>query len=1150
MTTTSRQNNLILNQDWTRIYQTFRNADFKSYDFENLRRVIITYLRENYPEDFNDYIESSEYLALIDAVAFLGQSLAFRIDLASRENFIELAETKESVLRIARMLSYNAKRNIAAKGLLKFTSVTTTEDILDSNGRNLQQQIISWNDPTNTNWLEQFILVLNSAMADNTEFGRSQGSAIIQGTSTEQYRFRTTSTDVPIYSFSKTVSGRGMLFEIFSTAFKNSETIYEEPPVPGNQPGFVYKNDGTGPGSPNTGFFFMFKQGTLALADFGIGVPTPNEKIAIDAADINNDDVWLFSLNSAGAQQTEWSKVSALSGNNIAYNSLSQNIRNIYSITTKENDTIDLVFADGVYGNLPQGSFRIFYRTSNGLSYTISPNELRGINIGISYLNKSGVEHTLTVGLALQSTVANSAASESIDSVRTNAPAVYYTQNRMITAEDYNLAPLSSSQNIIKIKSINRTSSGISRNFDIIDASGKYSSINAFCDDGYIYKQESEETLEFKFDSRIAVINFVRQNIESKFADADVYNFYFTKFDKILFTDSNTVWQSVTSSTPTGYFKNIIDNTLLKVGTYSTSSLKYLLTGALIKFVAPAGYHFMPNGTLVAGLPDQPGATTFKWTKVVSVVGDGTNAGRGILTNGLGAVKFSDNIPTGAVANRIVPRFVNDLDIALETEIVNQCSQNLNFGLRYESITSTWKIITSSNINLVNDFGLGKAGDVTNTNADSSWLVAFVKESDRYVVKIRLLSYVFGSISQNRFYFDTNEKRYNDQLGSVVKDQVKILGINTGSNFVTELRQDLAFEISDTIKFDDGYESTSEIKLSFQDSDDDGVIDNPDAFEQIVGVDTELNYLFFKETVDQYGTTTYQLVDNSNNSILIREKESVVDFTDTVTYPDGQLIYFYTVDEDAVKIVNRTTNTFDLDRSYRANVGRNSLKFQYIHNASVDRRIDPSSSNIIDIFMLTKSYDEAFRIYLAGGSTVAPEPPSTDSLRITFGSNLSAIKSISDEIIYHTVKYKVLFGATANPQLQATFKVVKNSGQSINDNDLKVRVISAINAFFDINNWDFGDRFYMGELTTYILNSTAPDISNIVICPKQSSQSFGSLFEIQSRADEILISGATVADVEIVTAITAAEIGVNANRIINNTGTSGINSSTSGSYGY
>ena len=164
MTTTTRQNNLILNEDWTRIYQTFKNADFKSYDFENLRRVIITYLRENYPEDFNDYIESSEYMALIDAVAFLGQSLAFRIDLASRENFIELADRKESVLRLARMLSYNAKRNVAATGLLKFSTVTTTEDILDSNGKNLAQQIISWNDPTNTNWLEQFITVLNLSL--------------------------------------------------------------------------------------------------------------------------------------------------------------------------------------------------------------------------------------------------------------------------------------------------------------------------------------------------------------------------------------------------------------------------------------------------------------------------------------------------------------------------------------------------------------------------------------------------------------------------------------------------------------------------------------------------------------------------------------------------------------------------------------------------------------------------------------------------------------------------------------------------------------------------------------------------------------------------------------------------------------------------
>lgn len=1134
MTTTSRQNNLILNQDWTRIYQTFKNADFKSYDFENLRRVIITYLRENYPEDFNDYIESSEYLALIDAVAFLGQSLAFRIDLASRENFIELAETKESVLRIARMLSYNAKRNVAASGLLKFTSVTTTEDIIDSNGKNLAQQIISWNDPTNTNWLEQFILVLNSAMADNTEFGRSQGSATIQGIPTEQYRFRTNGTDVPLFSFSKTVAARGMSFEIVSTAFKNSENIYEEPPVPGNQLGFVYRNDGTGPGSANTGFFLMFKQGTLELADFSIDVPTTNEKIAVDAANINNNDVWLFSLNAAGVQLEEWTKVSNLIGNNIAYNSVSQDVRNIYAINTKENDTIDLVFADGVYGNLPQGAFRVFYRTSNGLSYTIYPNELRGINIGITYVNKQGVEHTLTVGLALQSTVANSAASEDIDTIRTNAPAVYYTQNRMVTAEDYNLAPLSSSQNIVKIKAINRTSSGISRNYDIIDASGKYSSVNVFCDDGYIYKEESEDVLTFKFDNRIDIINFIRRSVEPAFTNADVYNFYFTKFDRILFTDSNIVWQSVTTTTPTGYFKNVVDNSLLKVGTYSTNSLKYLFPGALIKFVPPTGKAFK-KGAIVDVNAADPEQTDRIWTKVVKITGDGTNAGRGLLPNGLGAIVFSDVVPTGAIASRIVPRFVNDLSNALETEIVNQTFQNLNFGLRYDMITSDWKIITASNINLVNNFNLGKAGDTTNTNVDSSWIVAFVKELDKYVVRIRKLGYFFGSISQNRFYFDSNEKKYNDQLGNVVKDQIKVLNINTTFNFIDPLKQDIPFEISDAIKFDDGYESTTEIKLSFYDSDSDGVIDNPESFETIVGTDQRLNYLFFKENTDQYGTTIYELVDNSNDLIIPEEKESLIDFTDTVQYPDGQLIYFYDIDEDVIKRVNRTTNTLDLDRTYKANIGRRDLKFQYIHNASVDRRIDPSTSNIIDLFMLTRSYDEAYRTWLAGGLAQEPEAPTTDSLRTTFGSNLTSIKSISDEIIYHPVKYKVLFGANAEPKLQAFFKVVKNPNQAINDNDLKVRVISAINNFFDINNWDFGDRFYMGELTTYILNSVAPDLSNIVIVPKQTNQVFGSLFEIQSRADEILISGATVDDVEIVTAITAAEIGASVNTVVTRT---------------
>jgi len=1132
MTTTSRQSNLLLNEDWTRIYQTFKSADFKSYDFENIRRVIISYFRENYPEDFNDYIESSEYLALVDAIAFLGQSLSFRIDLASRENFLELAERKESILRLARMLSYSPKRNIAAAGLLKFDTVSTTEEILDNNGKNLAQQTIVWNDPTNQNWAEQFITVLNAAMADNTVFGRSQGTATIDGIQTEQYRFRTSSADVPVFTFSKVVAGRQMVFELVSSSIQGKESVYEESPVPGNQLGFIYKNDGRGGTSANTGFFFMFKQGTLELADFSVDIPTTNETVAVDSDNINNDDVWLFQLDANGIQLEEWTKVPSLVGNNIAYNSVNFDQRNFYNIITKENDRIDLAFADGVYGNLPQGPFRVYYRISNGLEYQISPSDLRGISIGIPYINKQGISHTLTITLGLKYTVSSSSASESEDSIRVNAPAQFYTQNRMITGEDYNLAPLAASQDILKVNAINRISSGISRNYDIIDASGKYSTVNVFCDDGYVYKEETENTFSFKFTNRIDIVNFIRNTIEPLVADDDLYNFYLTKFDKINFTDTNTVWENATFdvNSSTGYFKNTVDLSILKVGTYTTSTLKYVNIGSLLKFIPPTGKAFK-NGELV-DIDETDGEQLDRlWVKIIRITGDGTNAGRGLLADGRGPIEVNENIPSGAICSRVVPIFVTNLSSAIESEIVNLTFSNLNFGLRYSINDRNWKIITSSNLNLLSNFSLGKAGDTTNAALDASWLLAFTKEADRYVVRARGMYYIFGSIEQNRFYFDSGEKVYDSRTGDVVKDGVKILGINTDSNLLSPIKKDIFFEISDAIRFEDGYQAAEKIKIKFGDTDDDGIIDNPDSFEIIAGTDQDLKYLFFEEVNDIYGNKIKQYIDNFDNHILVYQKESLVNINN---FNDGQLIYFYDIDEQVVKQVDKRTNTFNIISNYSAVIGRDRLKFQYIHHANTDRRIDPSSSNIIDVYLLTKSYDTQFRNYLAGAQSY-PEPPNSDSLRISFGQNLNLIKSISDEIIYHPVQYKVLFGNTADQKLQCIFKVVKNSNKLINDNDLKVRVIGAINEFFDINNWDFGDRFYASELITYVINTVSPDISNLVIVPKQETQVFGSLFEIQSRVDEIFVSGATVDDVEIVSAISASELRVSPSSIVMST---------------
>jgi len=249
---------LLVTEDWKKVYQSYKNADFKSYDFETVRRTMIAYLREKYPEDFNDYIESSEYIALIDLIAYLGQNLSFRVDLNARENFLETADRRDSVLRLAQLINYNASRNNPANGLLKLTAISTTDDVFDANGSNLANTIIGWNDTSNLNWYQQFVSILNSAMPASVVFGKPYDKKPIAGVPTEQYKINSANTDVPIYSFTKVIGGVNMPFEITSCEFSSSNVINESTPAPGSPFNFIFKNDAKGSASPNTGFFVHF----------------------------------------------------------------------------------------------------------------------------------------------------------------------------------------------------------------------------------------------------------------------------------------------------------------------------------------------------------------------------------------------------------------------------------------------------------------------------------------------------------------------------------------------------------------------------------------------------------------------------------------------------------------------------------------------------------------------------------------------------------------------------------------------------------------------------------------------------------------------------------------------------------------------------
>ena len=54
------------------------------------------------------------------------------MDVNTRENFLETAERRDSVFKLARMLGYNPKRNIAASGLIKVVSIQQQNLLTDS----------------------------------------------------------------------------------------------------------------------------------------------------------------------------------------------------------------------------------------------------------------------------------------------------------------------------------------------------------------------------------------------------------------------------------------------------------------------------------------------------------------------------------------------------------------------------------------------------------------------------------------------------------------------------------------------------------------------------------------------------------------------------------------------------------------------------------------------------------------------------------------------------------------------------------------------------------------------------------------------------------------------------------------------------------
>lgn len=415
-------------QSWTDVYEKYQSVvNFVAGDFDSLKDVIRRYIASQNPENYNDWAESSEVGMFSNGLSYLGESIHYRVDLNAHDVFPSTTERRQSLLDFTKMLSYSPKRNICATGIAKIKSITTSQNITDTSGNILKDTPILWNDASNPDWLEQFLTVMNASFVSNNPYGKPLKRESVDNITTQLYQMNTTTISNTVFSFTSQVNATTQQFEVVNPDINTDlAQIEERTPIPEQAFHLLYRNDGTGNGSNNTGFFVYWKQGTLQYENQVISQKVENYFIDVNKDNINEYDVWFEELDiSTGLVKNVWTKIA--NNEYLVYNNTDTTIRDIFKVETRENDRITLRFSDGKFGTIPVGVFKLWYRVSNGNdNLYLKPTDIQDVTIKIPYKSNNTSDdniYYLTVVFSITdaSHIRQSVTQESMEYIRERA---------------------------------------------------------------------------------------------------------------------------------------------------------------------------------------------------------------------------------------------------------------------------------------------------------------------------------------------------------------------------------------------------------------------------------------------------------------------------------------------------------------------------------------------------------------------------------------------------------------------------------------------------------------------------------------------------------------------------------------------------------
>jgi hypothetical protein len=93
------------------------NLNYTNQDFWSMKTRLIEFCRQKFDKEFSDFVESSIAIMLIENMAFLADTLSFKMDQIANEVFIDTVTENENAFRQAKLIGFKPQPPIASRSL-------------------------------------------------------------------------------------------------------------------------------------------------------------------------------------------------------------------------------------------------------------------------------------------------------------------------------------------------------------------------------------------------------------------------------------------------------------------------------------------------------------------------------------------------------------------------------------------------------------------------------------------------------------------------------------------------------------------------------------------------------------------------------------------------------------------------------------------------------------------------------------------------------------------------------------------------------------------------------------------------------------------------------------------------------------------------